>query len=195
MFNKAATAGNRDSMYRLGLAELHGELNTPKDIGKAVKWFKRGTAGIFYLIKLVADKKRPEPIYQLALIYETGSPPLIQSDPAYSLSLFREACKLEYLPAIYHLAHCYEYGTPNCPPNPVESFELYSIGAEKGDAGCQLAIAGWYMTGIDTILPKDDSKAFEWTKKASDQGLPRANYTLGILRINFEPIFWSVALE
>jgi hypothetical protein len=45
MYTKAATAGNLDSMYRLGLADLNGELGLRPDIQKAVKWFKRAAAG------------------------------------------------------------------------------------------------------------------------------------------------------
>jgi TPR repeat protein len=48
MYTKAATAGNRDSMYRLALAELRAELGQMKDINKAIKWLKRGTAGMSF---------------------------------------------------------------------------------------------------------------------------------------------------
>jgi TPR repeat protein len=47
MYTKAATAGNKASMLRLGLAELNGELGLRKNINNAVKWFKRGAAGNF----------------------------------------------------------------------------------------------------------------------------------------------------
>jgi hypothetical protein len=45
MYTKAATAGNLDSMYRLGMAELNGDLGLRPDVNKAVKWFKRAAAG------------------------------------------------------------------------------------------------------------------------------------------------------
>lgn len=45
MYSKAATAGNQDSMLRLGLANLNGELGLSKNINLALKWFKRGVAG------------------------------------------------------------------------------------------------------------------------------------------------------
>jgi TPR repeat protein len=118
-------------------------------------------------------------VFQLALIYEVGSPPSIQADPAYSLSLLKEACKLDHLPAMYHLGHCYEYGSVVCKPNPVESVYYYRMGASAADAKCQLALAGWFMTGVDQVLPKNERKAYELTKAAAEQNLPKANYTLG----------------
>jgi TPR repeat protein len=46
MYNKAATSGDLHSMYRLGLAELHGSMGLKHDVQKAAKWFKRACAGI-----------------------------------------------------------------------------------------------------------------------------------------------------
>lgn len=43
----------------------------------------------------------------------------------------------------------------------------------------QLSLAGWYMTGAEGILEQDHKKAFTLAKLASNQKLPRAQYTLG----------------
>ena len=45
MYTKAATLGHIESMYRMGLAELRGELGLRSDVFKAAKWFKRAAAG------------------------------------------------------------------------------------------------------------------------------------------------------
>lgn len=45
MYTKAATAGSLESMYRLGKAEMAGELRLKRDPVKATKWFKRAAAG------------------------------------------------------------------------------------------------------------------------------------------------------
>lgn len=44
MYAKSATAGNLESMYRLGRAEMDGDLGLRKDAVKATKWFKRAAA-------------------------------------------------------------------------------------------------------------------------------------------------------
>lgn len=49
MYTKAATAGSLESMYRLGCAEMKGELRLKKDPVKATKWFKRAAAGMLLL--------------------------------------------------------------------------------------------------------------------------------------------------
>ena len=48
MYTKAATLGSLDAMYRMGLAELHGELGLRPDVFKAAKWFKRAAAGFLF---------------------------------------------------------------------------------------------------------------------------------------------------
>jgi TPR repeat protein len=48
MYTKAATAGSLESMYRLGCAEMKGELRLKKDPVKATKWFKRAAAGMCF---------------------------------------------------------------------------------------------------------------------------------------------------
>ncbi|KAI8911446.1 hypothetical protein EDD86DRAFT_188911 [Gorgonomyces haynaldii] len=173
MYTKAATAGDKDAMLRLGMAELKGELTLKKDVSKAIKWFKRGVA--------VADKEHAEPVYQLARIYEDGSPPDVYPDKNYARSLLLEACQLDYVPAIFRLAQCFEYGYLGCPLDVAESHRLYQVAASKGDAESKLALAGWYMTGVEGYIPKDEAKAFQLTKQASEQDLPHAMYALGFL--------------
>lgn len=114
MYTKAATAGYKPSMLRLGLAEMNGELHLKPDILKAVKWFKRGAA--------VADKDHVQPLFELVKIYENGHPPLIQPDVNYAQSLLVEAAGLDYAPALVQLGYCHEYGLLGCEVNPVTFF-------------------------------------------------------------------------
>ena len=58
-------------------------------------------------------------LYQLALIYEHGFPPEVQRDVQYSLKLYRDAAELGFVPAIYHLGHCFEFGSILCEPDAV----------------------------------------------------------------------------
>ncbi len=45
MYTKAATAGDIPAMYRLGKAEMDGDLGLKPDSVKATQWFKRAAAG------------------------------------------------------------------------------------------------------------------------------------------------------
>ncbi|KAI8930318.1 hypothetical protein BC831DRAFT_440091 [Entophlyctis helioformis] len=176
MYTKAATAGHKPSMYRLGMADLKGELGQRADVKAAVKWFKRGSAG--------ADKENPHCLVELADIYEKGVPPVIMPDPRYALSLLIEASSLDFPPAQYRLGYCYEYGELGCEANGAESIRLYTLSARTGYADAQLSLAGWYMTGASGILPKDERKAFELTSFAAEQNLARAQFTLGYFHEN-----------
>ena len=49
MYTKAATAGSLESMYRLGCAEMKGELKLKKDPVKATRWLKRAAAGMVFI--------------------------------------------------------------------------------------------------------------------------------------------------
>jgi TPR repeat protein len=119
MYTKAASAGNLDSMYRLGLAELEGSLGLRPDIEKAVKWFKRAIAGIRRIKDLVPNKEHPEPLFELAKIYEIGYPPYISQDYAYARGVLQEAVEFNYPPAIYKLGYAYEHGLMGIEANAV----------------------------------------------------------------------------
>ena len=46
MYLRAANAGSSIAMFRLGISELNGLMGKAHDVSKAVKWFKRASAGI-----------------------------------------------------------------------------------------------------------------------------------------------------
>ena len=58
MYTKAATLGNIESMHRMGLAELNGDLGLRPDVFKAAKWFKRAAAGILFLTSTIKRSPR-----------------------------------------------------------------------------------------------------------------------------------------
>jgi TPR repeat protein len=56
---------------------------------------------------------------------------------------------------------------------------LYKAAIEFGIPDGYLGMAGWYMTGAQGHLQKDEIKAFALVKKASESGLARGQFTLG----------------
>ncbi|KAI9089449.1 hypothetical protein DFS34DRAFT_585595 [Phlyctochytrium arcticum] len=184
-YNKAAQAGFKPGLYRLGMIELRGEIGVRRDVRKAVVWLKRGAA--------VADRDHPQPLFQLALIYELGVPPAIQQDEAYARGFLVEAAGLDYAPAQYKLGCCYEFGKMGCPGDLREAIYWYGRAAENGDADAAFALAGWYLQGCDNVLPQDDHEAYSWTYKAALKDHPKAQYAIGYFcetgigcSINFE---------
>ena len=61
MYTKAATAGSLESMYRLGIAEMKGELKLKKDPFKAAKWFKRAAAGMINIREILTSHYSSKP--------------------------------------------------------------------------------------------------------------------------------------
>ncbi|KAI9007375.1 hypothetical protein BC832DRAFT_530668 [Gaertneriomyces semiglobifer] len=170
-YTKAATAGYKPALYRMGLAELKGELGLRKDPKKAVTWLRRAAA--------VADKDHPQPLLQLCLLYETGVPPHIKPDDNYARDLLIEAANLEYGPAQYKLGCCYEFGKLGCPVDLRESILWYMKAAKNNDADAQFALAGWYLKGLPGVLELNDHAAYTWTYKAATQDHPKAQYAVG----------------
>lgn len=58
--------------------------------------------------------------------------------------------------------------------------------AEKGDAQAQLHLGLKYTVGTD--VPKDETEAVKWFRKAADQGVAMAQYNLGVRYANGEGI-------
>lgn len=170
-YRKAASSGHKAAMYRMGTALLYGQLGLKKDIKDSLKWLKRAAA--------VADRDHPEALYELAMLYERGNPPVVHADLNYAGSLFVEAAELGHAPSQFKLGLAYEYGKLNFPANPQESIRWFHEAAENGDAESQFCLAGWYLTGAEGILEQSDAMAFTWALRAAEGALPKAEFAVG----------------
>jgi TPR repeat protein len=158
-------------MYRLGLANMNGELGLPINAKEAVKWFGRSVEA--------ATPEYPEAVYKLANLYMTGVPNIIFVDHAYSVSLLNQAAEMGYPPAALKLGESYEYGKLNCQPDPALSIHYYTLAAEKGDRDACFALTAWYLVGSPDILPQSDEQAYIWAMRAAELGLAKAEYAIG----------------
>ena len=61
----------------------------------------------------------------MAIIYETGLSPFVLADLYHARTLLIEAAELQYLPALYKLANCFESGTVGFPVNLVSLLVLF----------------------------------------------------------------------
>ena len=77
------------------------------------------------------------------------------------------------------LGHFYLYGLGNFQQNLPIAVELFRKAAESGNAEAQFCLGYLYETG--TGVKKNDSKAFEWYKKAANQGYADAQNNAGNL--------------
>lgn len=116
-FRKAGAAQHPGAMYRLGLAELNGELGLSKMSKEGVKWLKRSAEH--------ATAEFPHALHELALCHEKGIDNVVFVDNDYAAELFGQAAELGYAPSAYRLGECYEYGRMGCPQDPALSIHYY----------------------------------------------------------------------
>lgn len=170
-YRKAAIAQHPLAMYRLGLADLNGDLGTPRRPKDGVKWLKRAAE--------LADSAHPNPLHELALLHERGLEHVVFVDYDYAVELLARAAELGYAPSAYKLGECYEYGRMGCPQDAALSIHYYNIAAQQNHKEACFALTAWYLVGSPGVLPQSDTEAYLWAKKAAEAGLSKAEYAVG----------------
>jgi len=187
-FRKASAALHPGAMYRLGIAELNGELGLSKSQREGVKWLRRSAEH--------ATAEFPHALHELALLHERGIDNVLFVDYEYSTELLAQAAELGYAPSAHRLGECYEYGKMGCPQDPALSIHYYvrtlmdyeipisltsaqNIAAQQSHRDACFALTAWYLVGSPGVLPQSDTEAYLWAKKAADGGLAKAMYAVG----------------
>ncbi|KAI7961978.1 hypothetical protein MJO28_000072 [Puccinia striiformis f. sp. tritici] len=170
-YRKAAIAQHPLAMYRLGLADLNGDLGHPRKPKDGVKWLKRAAE--------LADSAHPNPLHELALLHERGIEHVVFVDYDYAVELLARAAELGYAPSAYKLGECYEYGRMGCPQDAALSIHYYNIAAQQNHKEACFALTAWYLVGSPGVLPQSDTEAYLWAKKAAEAGLAKAEYAVG----------------
>ncbi|KAK5459386.1 Chitin synthase 4 [Exophiala xenobiotica] len=170
-YQQAASKNHPGAMLRLGRACITGDMGLTKRYREGVRWLKRGAES--------ADFQYNQAPYDLGCLHETGYGPDVFKDESYAAQLYTKAADLGHVEANYRLGQAYEHGHLNCPQDAALSIHFYTGAAERGHAESQMALCAWYMVGVPNVLEKDEAEAYEWAKKAAEQGLPKAQYTVG----------------
>ncbi|KAI8149035.1 hypothetical protein BJV82DRAFT_505436 [Fennellomyces sp. T-0311] len=170
-YRKAATQSHPAAMYRLGVAELNGELGISKNPRDGVKWLKRASEG--------ATSEYPHAVHELGLLHEKGIDNVVFVDLEYAVSLYGQAAELGYAPSAFRLGECYEYGKLKCAQDPAMSIHYYTIAAQQGHRDACFALTAWYLVGSPGILPQSDEQAYVWARRAAEKELPKAEYAVG----------------
>lgn len=171
LYRKAAAEGHPGAMFRLGTAELNGELGLSKNAKGGVKWIK--------LAAELATPEFPRAAHEFALLHQRGIENVVFQDDAYACELLAQAAELGYAPSAYKLGVNYEYGKMGCAPDAGLSIHMYNIAAQQNHKEACFALCAWYLVGAQGILPQSDTEAYLWAKKAAEQGLAQAEFTVG----------------
>lgn len=170
-YRKAASLGDTAAMYKLGMILLNGALGEARNPRDAIGWLRRAAEQ--------ADEANPHALHELALLHDNPTNQIVQYDPLYAKKLFTQAGQLGYTHSQYKLGQAYESGTPACPVDPRRSIAWYTKAAEKGHSEAELALSGWYLTGVEGVLKQSDSEAYLWARRAANKGLSKAEYAVG----------------
>jgi TPR repeat protein len=119
-FRKAGAASHPGALYRLGIAELNGELGLSRRPKDGVQWLKRSAEH--------ATPEFPHALHELALLHERGIDNVLFVDLEYAAELLAQAAELQYAPSAYRLGECYEYGKMGCPQDAALSIHYYVSG-------------------------------------------------------------------
>ncbi|KAG8803725.1 hypothetical protein FRC17_006128, partial [Serendipita sp. 399] len=109
-YRAAASQQHPGAMFRLGQAEMNGELGLSKNPKEGIKWLKRSAEN--------ATAEFPHALHELALCHENGVPNVVFVDLDYAAELLGQAAELGYAPSAYKLGECYEYGKMGCQADP-----------------------------------------------------------------------------
>jgi len=187
IYQRASTLNHPGAMCRLGLACLNGELGMKTNLKEGVRWLRLST--------MYANKQYPQAFYHLSTIYERGIPNLIIRDNKYAVQLLDKAAALGHIQSQYKLGLCYEHGELDVEVDAKTSMRYFGMAAAKGHGESMFELAGWYLTGSQVSHTTDDGKqndevveyviepsneiAFQWTRKAAERSLPKAEFALG----------------
>lgn len=173
-YRRAAALGDTPAMYKMGMILLKGLLGQQRHLGEAVNMLKRAADH--------ADADNPHALHELGLLYEAQTNnERIMRDEAYSFSLFKQAAELGYKFSQFRLGQAFEYGLLGCPVDARLSIGWYTRAAAQEEHQSELALSGWYLTGVEGILGQSDTEAYLWARKAAcaEPPLPKALFAMG----------------
>lgn len=165
MLTEMSDEGNAYAMMNLGSCYLRGSF-VNRDTEKGVS-----------MIQKASEKGCPEATYALSAYYtnELG-------DTKRGMELLHQAADEDSVIALQVISSVYEQGMGPYEKDLNRSHNYLKRAAELGDAASQYKFGYLVLTGeIDSVSPKD---CVTWFKKAALQGLPDAQYHLGICYID-----------
>ena len=138
---------------------------------EGVKWLKRAAEN--------ADSQHNSGAYELGLLHIQGFGADVFKDESYAVQLLTQAADLGHAEANLRMGEVYEHGLLGCPKDPALSIHFYNAAAIAGLPEAMMGLCAWYMVGAEPVMAQDQAEAYEWAKKAADQGLAKAEYAVG----------------
>lgn len=188
-FDLGVSLNETGSLYRLGMANLLGQLNIPKNPQFAIKFLRQAAEQ--------ADLDTPQPAYVFGMILlgqfdqvdlpipliVATLPPATQQNPdprqSEAKRRIERAAYLAFAPAQYKLGWAYEYAQISCSFDPLLSVQYYSLASQQGETEADMALSKWFLCGSPGAFEKDEVLAVTFAEKAAKKGLPAAEFAMG----------------
>ncbi|EPX72742.1 chitin synthase regulatory factor Chr3 [Schizosaccharomyces octosporus yFS286] len=173
LYKKAAEMDIVEAMFRMGLIYLNGLLNQKIDVPLGLQYLERA-----------CETRRPEAVramYELAKIYEQTKRFNVSVSSERKFELYKLSASYGLAAAQCKLGECFEHGLLDCVPEPRRSIFWYTRAAEQDYGEAELGLSGWYLTGAEDILPKNNEEALLWAHKAAVKGLAQAQFAVGFM--------------
>lgn len=175
-------------VYRMGMANLLGQLEIAQDKPKAIALLREAADG--------ADEDTPQPAYIYgmllagefshvevpaqvvqSLLHSAGGRPVANLE-AEARRRIERAAYLNFAPAQYKCGWCYEYAQLECSFDPLLSVQYYSLASQGGEIEADMALSKWFLCGAEGCFDKNEALAFTFAEKAARKQLPSAEFAL-----------------
>jgi TPR repeat protein len=177
-YKRAANAGSRSAMYRLGLL-YSNEVN--KNLNQARHWMIKAAADGDTDAKewLTHHSLRQEGVSGKDDIgsFYWAEQARLRGEYTLARETFKQLSRQDHIRARTKLAWLWESGLGG-PRDLKKATQLFKLSAEQGDAEAQYALAVILQQGL--VDEKDESQAIEWLKKAAKQGHAGAQQALNL---------------
>lgn len=168
---QAATKGNAQAQYRLGVMHANGD-GVPLNYVKAAQW-----------LTTAAEQNVVEAQRLLAWLYANGYG--VEQDYTQARHWFTRAAEGGDARAQYNLGFMYQSGYYETTPDTREMLKWYQRAADQGNANAQQALGKLLVEG--KRVAQNDEAAFQWFTLAIMNGNEAAKKELAMLSARLDP--------
>ncbi|KZT64644.1 HCP-like protein [Daedalea quercina L-15889] len=183
-FERGVKRGVESCIYRMGMANLMGQLGLPPNPEAALPLLHRAAT------LASVDVPQPAYVYGLLLLNEFSHveiPPHFFTPfipPGSNAGIearkhLERAAFLNFAPAQYKLGHAYEFAQPPFPFDALLSVQYYSLASQQGEVEADMALSKWFLCGAEGAFERDEGLAWTFAEKAARKGLPSAEFAMG----------------
>ncbi|TDZ19739.1 Chitin synthase regulatory factor 4 [Colletotrichum orbiculare MAFF 240422] len=165
------------AMYRLGMMNLLGQHNHPKDYQRGLELIREAAD--------MSDEDAPQGSYVYGMLLAKDLPDidvpdaLLPGDLPLAKMYIEKAAYLGFAKAQLKIGQAYELCQLSCDFNPAYSIHYYGLAAQQGQPEAALGVSRWFLFGYEGIFNKNEQLAFKYAQDAAKAKLPTGEFAMG----------------